>query len=473
MSWTRRSLLRAGSLAATAVASSSFLAACSGQTRSANGKSSASSSGTALPSYAAGAVILNFSCNWQAPWSTTAQQLNQEFIDANYNSQPANKGYYWKVFPNIQGQGAAQIAASLAGKGYMDVYHDCCSDFAALEKSGLMTPLNSYIQKDNVDMSIFSQRKVDALTLNGEILALPAYDGTVAMMYREDLINKAGQTVPNPDWNWQDAQQIWQSVSTNVSSGKSSTHQYGVCLFSTPWDETLDYLLHGWGTTKMDSTGTVFTGYNKEGIALMTYLQNLATNKIAMGRSNIITQAQGQCVFRMAGNWDLIYAAEELGTAIPWNILPVPKWPSQQATYVNLDAYVLNKATKHPQQAWEFMKWVTTQSAYQEFQMKTTMVAPCITSLWSTWQSIVTQQAPPLQGKNLQYYAEADQQNYAYPEKFFKYHANEAITLMNKWCNEIWAGSESPTTGLQQLAHQINAMEAASVPSGSSSSTSA
>lgn len=473
MLWTRRSLVRSASLAAGAAAVSGVLAACSGQSHSANGGSAskAGSSSSALPSYARGDVILNFSANWQsATWNSTAQELNQQFVDEHYNAH--NKGFYWQVSGNIQGQAATQVAASLAGKGYFDVYHDCCSDFATLATSGFMTPLNSYLQGDNIDTSIWSKRHVEALTVNGQLLALPAYDGPVTVFYREDLINQAGLTAPGPDWNYQQAQSIWSSCTRTVNRGSTSSHQYGVCFFNDAYDETLDYLLHGWGTTKMNPAGTAFTANNARGASCLSFLQELSTNKVALTRTfGMGPLASGECVFKMCGGWDLLFAAEQLGTGIPWNILPMPSWPNGRSTYVNLDFYVLNKASKYPDQAWQFLKWVTAEPEYQDFQMQVTLVEPCLVNLWEQWQTVVTQAAPPVQGKNIQYIAEAAQQGYAWPERFFKYQPSQAVAIMNNWCAQVWAGTQAPAQALLQMEHQINALESASASSTSSSST--
>lgn len=455
---TRRDVLRSASVAATVVASSGVLAACAGQSAA----GSSATSNPALPGPAKGSIILNFAPNWQgASWNKTALQLNQDFIDANYNAK--NPGVYVKVNAPVQGGAAAQITASIAGSGYLDVFQDCCVDLATLQTSGYLTPLNSYLKQDNVDQSIWNQRHLQVLTYGGQIMALPAYDGPVTVFYRQDILDQLGLEYPDSSWTYQEAQAIWQAASKTITKGGKATRQYGVQLFNTGYDEMLDWWLEGWGTTKMNADGTQFTGNNPKGVACLTFLQDLATGQIAQGRSDVGPLASGQCVFKQAGGWELLPAAQQLGNKVKWNILPNPIWPAGRSTFNNIDYYVLNKATKYPQQAWELLKWVCAEPDYQSFQMQATLVQPCLNSLWDQWQTIALQAAPPLHGKDLKWISDAATGGYAWPNRYFEYSPVQAGNVMIQWGGEIWSGQVSAALGVQQMADQINALEAAGV----------
>jgi|GEM_PF-535420 len=443
---TRRAVLRSAAVVATAAASSGVLAACAG---------GAGTKKTALPGPANGGIVLNFAPNWQGTaWSSTAQELNQQFIDKNYNAK--HTGVYVKVQPPLQGQGQQVIAAALAGSATADVFQDCCDDLPALESAGLLTPLDTYLQQDNVDMNIWLQRHLQVLTYNGKIMALPAYDGPVTMFYRQDILDELGLPYPDPNWTLADAQKLWATVSK--PSGK--TPRYGVNLFVTPFDWELDWWLRGWGTSLTDASRTQCLVDDPKGIAMLSFLQDVSVHKIA---STAASFTSGTCVFQQQGGWQLLPAVLQLGNRVKWNILPNPVWPAGRATWCNIDFYVLNSATKHPTHAWELLKWVCADPAYQTFQMQTTLVQPCLLSLFEQWQTTVLQAAPPLAGKDVQYISQAATQNYAYPQIFFEYSVPETITVMNQWGNQIWSGQIDPTTGARQMTHQINALQSLGV----------
>jgi len=122
----------------------------------------------------------------------------------------------------------------------------------------------------------------------------------------------------------------------------------------------------------------------------------------------------------------------------------------------------MNQATKHPEQAWNLLKWVCALPDYQSFQMQATLVQPCLNSLWEKWQIIAVQVAPPLRGKDLKWISDAATGGYAWPNRYYRYAASQAVTVTNNWGAKIYGGQVSAALGLQQMADQINALEAAS-----------
>jgi len=452
---TRRQMFRSASVATAAIAAAGTLSACAGQA-AAGGTASKSS---AFPGPTAGDIIINFAPNWQgASWNATALELNQQFIDQNYNAK--NPGVYVKVAAPVQGGAQGQIAASIAGSGFLDVFQDCCNDLAVLEASGFLTPLDSYLQQDNIDTSIWNKAHLGVLTYGGHLMALPAYDGPVAVYYRQDLLDKMGLEYPGATWTYKEAQSIWQQSTKTVNIGGKTTHQYGVQLYNTGYYEQLPWWLQGWGASMMNAAGTQCTADSTKGADCLTFLQTLSTSGVAQGRSGISYLGNGQCVFKEAGGWDLLPIAKLLGNAVKWNILPNPIWPNGPATFDNIDYYVLNRATKHPNHAWAFMQWVCAEPAYQAFQMRTTLVEPCLLSLWDQWLTVAAQVVPILATKDIHYIADAARQGYAYPNRFFKYSAAQVANVIDSWGAQIWSGQLSPVLGLKQMADQINSIEA-------------
>ncbi|MGC8474623.1 MAG: extracellular solute-binding protein, partial [Candidatus Dormibacteria bacterium] len=317
-----------------------------------------------------------------------------------------------------------------------------------------------YLQQDNIDTSIWNKAHLSVLTYGGQLMALPAYDGPVAVYYRQDLLDQMGLQYPGPTWTYKEAQSLWTQATRTVNTGGKSQHQYGVQLYNTGYYEQLPWWLHGWGASIMDATGTKCTANSSQGIACLTFLAELSTTNVAQGRSGISHLGDGTCVFKEAGGWDLLPIAQLLGTKVKWNILPNPIWPNGPATFDNIDYYVLNRASKNPDQAWAFLKWVTAEPAYQGFQMRATLVEPCLLSLWDQWLTVAAQTVPLLATKDIHYIADAARQGYAIPNSFFKYSAAQVANVIDNWGAQIWSGQLSPQSGLTQMANQINAIEA-------------
>jgi len=444
----RRSFFRTAALAAGIGAAGAALTGCAGR---------AAKVGTsARPTLATGEIVLHFAPNWQgASWNSTASSLNQDFIDQNYNAR--TPGVRVQVAGHVQAQADAQIAASLSGSGYMDVFQDCCDDLVTWENAGLLLPLDSYLQRDNVNVGIWPPRHLEVLTFDGSIHALPAYDGPVTVFYRQDILDSLGLEYPGPDWTYDQAAQIWSACAGTVNGQR----RYGASLFFTPSYSQASWWMHGWGAAEMDPTGTV-SGMDSAGaVACMSWVQNLARNQVVMPRGGMSLLQTGQCVFKQSGGWELLPAAQLLGSTVKWDVLPNPAWPAGPSTYNNIDFYAINAVSKHHEAAWQFLRWVCADPAYPRFQIKTTLVGPSLLSLWSEWEANVKSAAPPLANKQLHWLGDAESGGYAWPTIFFKYNATQADNLIDTWWGKVWALQATPPLAMQQLSQLITALEQA------------
>ncbi len=450
---TRRGMLRAAAAGAGGAALAPLLAACSSGAVAA-GKS------TAAPAVHAGTIVLRFAPNWQgAAWNKTALTLNQEFFDNNYT--PKNPGV--RVLVNngsAQGSAATQVAASIAGTGYLDVFQDCCNDFSILQAGGLLTPLNNNMKQDNVDPTIWSASHLAALTYNGQVLGLPAYDGPATVFYRQDILDSLGLAYPDPSWDYKAATSLWQQC---VGKTRTGAVRGGISIFDTPWYETMNWWLRAFGGPEMDATQTLPYFDKPYALAMAAYVQQNRASNVIIPRSGFSGPLnQGTCVFKQSGGWELLPAVETMGTSIKWDILPMPYWPSgKRSTYNNVDFYVQNSATKHPEHAWQLLKYVCAEPDYQRFQMQATLVQPSLLSLWDNWESLVVGTAPLLKTKSISWIKDAAMGGYNWPNAIFHYESVSADNLVNNWMGLIEGpgAKDTPTAGLAQLQQQMAALQ--------------
>lgn len=460
---TRRTTLRTAA-AALLAAGGAALAGCANQGATA-GNSASSASGP-IPIPQSGVTRLTFQAPPGPPWNKTTIGLTQQFVDDNFNANPKYKGIWATVSPAGWGSGAGQITADIAGSGYTDVWAMCCNDIPALEGSGFVQPLDALLRRDNISVNHWSQGHILANTYAGQLYGLPSYDGTLAVIYRQDLLDDLGLPYPDPDWDYRAAADLWAKC---VGKTKTGAKRAGVSLY---WDspyEMIDWWLRGWGGREMDSGQTQATMSSPEGAACLGYAADLFASGAAIHRGDAGLLASEKAIFlqRHAG---AIEAATTLGTKYKWNILPNPVWPKGRTTFVTIDCYMLNKASKDVNAAWELLKWLAlgTQQgdgsfdhAWAKFQIQICVITPALVDLWDYWMTTATAVAPPLQGKDLHWYYDAAKQGYAYPTIFFKHQPNQAAGMVDTWTGQILSGKLSPELGLRQMQDQINALQAA------------
>jgi ABC-type glycerol-3-phosphate transport system substrate-binding protein len=411
----------------------------------------------AAPQAQGGGIEIVFQANNQGvAWNPTTQRLYQDFVDTNFNATA--KGIRATVFPGGWGNPQQQIVASIAGSGFADIYHGCCDDIATMTTAGWLLPLDAYLRKDNIATSIWSAGHLAGLTFGGQLFGLPSYDGPGVIAYRQDLLDQLGLQYPDPSWTSATAAQLWQACTGRDSKGRK---RLGVEVIWNDPATTWQYWVKGWGGEIMNAAHDSCQADTPQAAQALDYLAGLSTAGVMKDGSGVDDLVSGTVVFAMCGGWNVFDEATKLGTRYKWDILPVPNWPKGRATFGNVDFYGLNRASKNPDAAWQVLSWLTAQPDWQRFQMKATLVEPCLLSLWDEWETIVTTAAPPLKGKALSWYKDAAM-GYAYATLHFAYGPAKANAAADNWLNQIWSGKVTADLALPQLAAQVNAIEAAS-----------
>lgn len=443
----RRSVLRTTALAATAAAGAGgwLLAACGPAT---------APPAAVTPAVNAGGIEVTFAPNWQAPWNKTSQSLCQQFIDSQF--APRHTGIRVRVQPSVQGQSTAQIAATIAGSGFVDVFSDCCVDLPNWASSGLLLPLDGRLRQDNVNPDQWSPLRIQALTFFGHLLALPAYDGPEVMLYRQDMLDAFGLTYPDPAWDYIAAEKLWRACARTVK-GKPV---YGVSL-DTFWVNS-PYLFYGWGGSLFDPGRTRCLLDSSPSVTAAEWFFGLIRDKIASpSRDQVGGLTSGREVFSVTGGWSIFAEATQLGSHYKWNIVPQPRWALRSSTMVNSDFYAINARTQHPDAAWTFFHWAFAEPTWTRFMMRTTLIEPALVSLWHEWESVVKAAAPPLANIHLGYYREAATSGAEVPQSFFLYDGAKAAAIMQTYWTQIIAGQISVKLASQEVTKQINALEQA------------
>lgn len=425
--------------------------------------SDGTSASQAAPTAQGNVIEIRFSPNVQGvSWNKTVNELFQQFVDQNFNQNAKYKGIHATVGQPGQGNAAQQITASIAGSGYSDIVEGCCFDFPTYFSGDWLVPLDDYIKQSNVDVTIWSKRHMEALNAAGKQLAIPSYDGTVAVVYRQDVMDNLGLPYPDPTWDYKTALDIWTRASGTDS--KTQKQRAGVSLMFSSGDywQKLNFWLRGWGALEVDASLVHCLADSPQAVECLTFIADAAKNKVAIPRQDVGALTSGAAVFSMVGEWNIFNMAQDMGTKYKWNILPVPVWPSgQRSTYNNIDFYAINRASQHQDQAWELLRWLTAEPDWQRFQIQTTLVSPCLVQLWAQWEQTVKAAAPPVADKDLHWYSDAIANSYSWPAAFFRYSVPQVVNVINLWIDQIWKGQVSPQLGLRQMADQINALEAA------------
>ncbi|MBV6760206.1 ABC transporter substrate-binding protein [Rhodococcus opacus] len=159
----------------------------------------------------------------------------QDAIKLSEQFEAENPGIDLKFVTLPENEARAKITASTAtGGGEFDVTMISNYETPQWAENGWLTNLEPYIaQTEGYDQDDFIPSIKDALSYQGDMYSVPFYGESSFLMYRKDLFEQAGITVPdNPTW-----EQVagWAEQFDNPDNDMT-----GICLRGKPgWGEVL------------------------------------------------------------------------------------------------------------------------------------------------------------------------------------------------------------------------------------------
>jgi ABC-type glycerol-3-phosphate transport system substrate-binding protein len=444
----RRSALRAAAVAASGLA----LEACASGGR--GGAAAAAPTPTAQP------LTVPFQL-WvpAVPVNKTSVALIQQFFDANFNAKHRGIRATWQGSQGAESTVVTQILAGAASTPW--VVASCCSDWPIIRP--FLAPLDPLFKSDNVDVTTTWQggqlaRFQDA---NGTTYGLPEDAACDAYLYRQDILDQLGLPYPDPTWTSGEAASLWATCTGKTSSG---AWRYGVSApFMPGCTAGLPTVVAGFGGAFQDATRTLCQINSPQGIAAGEYWMSMVQDKIATGScgSPAAQTFSGLCVFATGAEPTIIDAVEQLGTRAKWDFLPWPRFPARAVGNLHDNFYGMLKSAPQAEVAWSLLKFLAIEPAWQRFYMQLALAPPALATLLEEWYAIMRATAPILKGKQLQYWGNATLAGQGvYDFEFFRYEATQANAAVTQWFNAAWNGTSSVTVAWNQMAKQVNALEA-------------
>lgn len=97
-----------------------------------------------------------------------------------------------------------KVTAGLQAGNYPDIAYIYGSDLANFATGDQLVDLTDAIDSGEIDWDRFVRPAVDAVTVDGQPRAVPAFIDNLAVVYNEDIFDAAGVPYPKDDWSWDD-----------------------------------------------------------------------------------------------------------------------------------------------------------------------------------------------------------------------------------------------------------------------------
>lgn len=122
----------------------------------------------------------------QALWNDLGGLVTAQYPEITMNLQGAPWNDYWTKLPTQLSSADAQCVFGIQGP-------------RVTQFKDSMLPLDELIAENDIDLSAFDEVALEAMTVDGEVYALPYDTGPTIMFYNKDVFDAAGVTV---EQNW-------------------------------------------------------------------------------------------------------------------------------------------------------------------------------------------------------------------------------------------------------------------------------
>ncbi len=345
-----------------------------------------------------------------------------------------------------------------------DVFAGCCTFFPIWAQKGHTLDLRPFVEADLDQASIDdwdpAQYK-SFFTAEGLQYGLPKYHGALALYYNKDLLDHYGVDYPDDSWDHDDYLSAMQRL-THDRDGDGKTDLWG-SMIDISWDR-IQVHVNAWGGHLVDpgdSTRCLMTEpqamqalewirarmWDDKVMATFLDAQNATT------RQAFINQ---QIAMVEDGSWalkDILNGADfRIGVA------PLPAGPARRATLATTDGFGIYAGTKHPEAAWELLKFLIGKE-YGRAMAQANFLQPARASLVDEWVGFIRDEYPREAADiDISAFADGHVKGYSVTTEIFA-NMDEAKKMTYDAWNQIFTLGQAPLEQMRSVCQQIQEVQ--------------
>jgi len=330
---------------------------------------------------AAKVVVVN---NWGANldrYAAIAEQFTQETgIEVELLQTDGSQARKWE-----------HVVTMIAGGTPPDLVAGISTEFVQFAAQDLIAPFDPYIERDGVDLSRLIGSMVSALQWRNEQYVMPWGASGQALAYAPSKFDAAG--LPQPPSHWGDPSWSWQ---TFVESAKRITERAPEGIVRQWGHSNIGGWLdagYNFGADWIDESLSRWTGSDEPMLNALRELQALRwVDQVVPGPSEAATLIDGNAAMQQIGTWNfngLIDAGAE------WQLAPFPYAGNASPVGVIYPVgLTLIKESKNKDEAWQFVKYVTTHTEGNAAFATTAGALPAVIENLLGWEANLKSRAP-------------------------------------------------------------------------------
>ncbi|PNR96691.1 extracellular solute-binding protein [Petrotoga sp. 9PWA.NaAc.5.4] len=305
---------------------------------------------------------------WTAP--NPQQEAFWKEVVAEYESLHPEIDIEWSTIPAAGSSEEAILTAIASGRA-PDISTNIFSGFAAqLVEIDQLMELDKLEGFDELVETRKMRSIIEGWQINGKNYVIPIYSNPILMWWRSSLLKEAG--FENPPRTYSEIYEF----SKNFVIPKE---RYSVQIIQGRnwWDRWFDFITYYYaasgGKSYVDTSKGRATFNDEAGKQVAEFINTMFRNEwtaVDLGSNPFYI---GAIAGGLRGPWEISFAQTQFPDIVSDIVIsapPVPdSYPQDEPIYTFADAkgLVIFKTTKHPKEAWDFVKWVFSR---EDFDLK-------------------------------------------------------------------------------------------------------
>jgi multiple sugar transport system substrate-binding protein len=302
---------------------------------------------------AKGPVTISFMA-WGAPEELAVwQQIVDDFQAANpnikVNVEVSDWDSYW-----------TKLKTLLAANTPPDVFAMDAPLYLDYQSRGQLLNLQPYIDKNPSMLDGFYPVTLQAYKLPDGYYGMPRDFQTIVLFYNKDMFDKAGMAYPTDSWTYDDLRAAAKKLTID-NNGDGTVEQWGMATDLWDMELTWSEAIWSWGGEVISPDYTKTLIGEPAAREAWQFLYDMMWTDHSIPDTNTSGQygtdlfQAGIAAMTSIGHWAVPgYATVEF----KWDVAPLPISPNGgRVTSVNSAGFVTAKASQHPDEAWEFIKY--------------------------------------------------------------------------------------------------------------------
>lgn len=255
----------------------------------------------------------------------------------------------------------AKLMTLIAGQIAPDIVHVTQQNFPMLASKGILMDLNPFIAQDRkFDLNDYFEPVMDGMRFQNKLFGLPSDFSTIVLVYNKDMFDKYGVPYPDGSWDWDKF--LWAARKlTRDTDGDGVPDQFGFVNVNAynrwpawVWMNGGEIMSPDLKKCLMDDPKAIEGLQFYVGLSVKEHVAPTATQVMQGFEQMFMSESAA-----MIADSRYAYKLFAKGMNFKWDVAPMPKGKAGRATTFIWGGNCILSSTKHPKEAWEFLKFLS------------------------------------------------------------------------------------------------------------------